>query len=347
MQGILPKESNSMQHVTIIAEAGVNHNGSLDMAKQLIDVAARAGVDYVKFQTFKAEKLVSPDAKKAAYQQQNMNDADDSQYNMLKKLELDEAMHDELIAYCKLKNIAFLSTPFDEDSIVFLQQKGITIGKIPSGEITNLPYLRAMARAYPELIVSTGMCTQEEVSEALEALVAAGASRDNITVLHCNTEYPTPMTDVNLKAMLSLRDTLQVPVGYSDHTLGIEVPVAAVALGAVVIEKHFTLDKNLEGPDHKASLEPDELIAMVAAIRNIEKAISGPGTKQPSASEQKNMAIARKSIVALKDIKAGTVLTSEHIGVKRPGNGISPMKWDMVIGSRAIKDFAKNELITI
>lgn len=336
-----------MQHVTIIAEAGVNHNGSIEMAKQLIDVAASAGVDYVKFQTFKADKLVSPDAKKAVYQQQNMTDTDDSQYTMLKKLELDEAMHDELIAYCKLRNVAFLSTPFDEDSIIFLQRKGITIGKIPSGEITNLPYLRAMARAYPELIVSTGMCTQKEVEEALEALVAAGASRDSITVLHCNTEYPTPMTDVNLKAMLSLRDILQVPVGYSDHTLGIEVPVAAVALGAVVIEKHFTLDKNLEGPDHKASLEPDELRAMVAAIRNIEKAISGPGIKQPSPSEQKNMAIARKSIVALKDIKAGTLLTSEHIGVKRPGNGISPMKWDEVIGSRAIRDFAKNELITI
>ena len=330
----------------IIAEAGVNHNGSLELAKKLIDVAVEAGVDIVKFQTFKAEKIASKQAIKAEYQQQT-TDKSESQYNMLKRLELSEEDHDRLIAYCKEQGIRFLSTPFDEDSILLLKQKGVALGKVPSGEVTNLPYLREMAQAFPEIILSTGMCTIEEIKQALKVLNDAGLSNNKVTVLHCNTEYPTPMEDVNLKAMNRIGKELGVAIGYSDHTQGIEVPIAAVALGATVIEKHFTLDRDMEGPDHRASLEPRELKAMVDAIRNIEKAISGDGIKVPSASEQKNIAIARKSIVAAIPIKKGELLTNKNLTVKRPGTGISPMQWDNVCGTTAIKDFEKDEQILL
>lgn len=330
----------------IIAEAGVNHNGNMGLAYQLIDEATRAGADIVKFQSFKADKLVTRDAKKAAYQKANMQDGDDSQFNMLKRLELSETMHLDLMAYCEKKGIRFLSTPFDVESAVHLSSLGITTGKIPSGEITNLPYLRTMARTFPEIIISSGMSDMEEVAAAIRVLTDTGTKKENIILLHCNTEYPTPMSDVNLRAMLTMHQELGVRVGYSDHTEGIEIPIAAVALGAVVIEKHFTLDKNMEGPDHKASLEPDELKAMVEAIRNIEKAL-GTGEKQPSPSEIKNKEIARKSIVAAQAISAGEVLSEENLTVKRPGNGISPMCWDEVVGSRAIKNFQADEQIII
>lgn len=330
----------------IIAEAGVNHNGNMGLAYQLIDEATRAGADIVKFQSFKADKLVTRDAQKAAYQKANMQDGDDSQFNMLKRLELSEAMHLDLMAYCEKKGIRFLSTPFDVESAVHLSSLGITTGKIPSGEITNLPYLRTMARTFPEIIISSGMSDMEEVAAAIRVLTDTGTKKENIILLHCNTEYPTPMSDVNLRAMLTMHQELGVRVGYSDHTEGIEIPIAAVALGAVVIEKHFTLDKNMEGPDHKASLEPDELKAMVEAIRNIEKAL-GTGEKQPSPSEIKNKEIARKSIVAAQAISAGEVLSEENLTVKRPGNGISPMCWDEVVGSRAIKNFQADEQIII
>jgi N-acetylneuraminate synthase len=301
-------------------------------------------VDYVKFQTFKADKIVSKAAKKAEYQMANMLDKDDSQYNMLKKLEMNDDMHQHLISYCRKKNVQFLSTPFDLDSIMYLKSLDIRLGKIPSGELTNLPFLRKMSQSFDELILSTGMSTMKEIEEAINALKDSGFNITKLSVLHCNTEYPTPMQDVNLNAMLSIRDRFGVRIGYSDHTLGIEVPVAAVALGAQIIEKHFTLDKNFPGPDHKASLEPSELIAMVKAIRNIEKAM-GDAIKEPSPSEMKNMAIARKSIIALKDIRKGEVLSEENITVKRPGTGISPMKWDQVIGTKAIRDFSADELI--
>ncbi|CAN5164972.1 N-acetylneuraminate synthase [soil metagenome] len=335
-----------MKQTLIIAEAGVNHNGSIENAFKLIDAAKEAGADYVKFQTFKADKLVNKSAQKADYQKANLNDGDNSQYNMLKKLELSEQMHDQLLEHCEKKNIKFLSTPFDSESITFLKKLGVVIGKIPSGEVTNLPYLRQMAQAFPQLIVSTGMCTMEEVKAAINALVAAGAEKDKITVLHCNTEYPTPMKDVNLKAMLNIRDEIGVRVGYSDHTMGIEVPVAAVALGAEVIEKHFTLDRTMEGPDHPASLEPDELIQMVKSIRNIEKAL-GAGFKTPSESEMKNIAVVRKSIVAGRDIAKGETFSDENLTVKRPGTGISPMDWDKVIGSKANRDFKMDDMVSL
>ncbi len=333
-----------MKHVIIIGEAGVNHNGSMEMAKQLIDAAAIAGVDYVKFQTFKAEKLVTKDAKQAEYQQRNAKD--DSQYAMLKKLELSEAQHEELITYCKQKGVRFLSTAFDLESIEYLHSLNLGLWKIPSGEITNYPYLKKIAQYGEPVIMSTGMCSMGDVELALNVLLKNGLTKEQITVLHCNTEYPTPMQDVNLKAMLQLRDKFGVKVGYSDHTKGIEVPIAAVALGAEVIEKHFTLDRTLPGPDHKASLEPNELKAMVDAIRNIEQAL-GDGQKHVSASEERNMAIARKSIVAAKDIKKGEFLTEENLTTKRPGSGISPMRWEEVIGTKAIRDFAEDELIEI
>lgn len=335
-----------MKQTLIIAEAGVNHNGSIENAFKLIDAAKEAGADYVKFQTFKADKLVNKSAQKADYQKTNLNDGDNSQYNMLKKLELTEQMHDQILQHCEKKGIKFLSTPFDSESITFLKSLGVVIGKIPSGEITNLPYLRQMAQAFPELIVSTGMCTMDEVKAAIEALIAAGAEKDKITVLHCNTEYPTPMKDVNLKAMLNIRNEIGVRIGYSDHTMGIEVPVAAVALGAEVIEKHFTLDRTMEGPDHPASLEPGELIQMVKSIRNIEKAL-GEGFKTPSESEMKNITIVRKSIVAGRDIAKGETFSDENITVKRPGTGISPMEWDKVIGTRANRDFKTDEIISL
>ncbi|MEO8173172.1 MAG: N-acetylneuraminate synthase [Sediminibacterium sp.] len=330
----------------IIAEAGVNHNGDLTLAKKLIDCAADAGVDYVKFQTFKAEKLVSKNATKADYQQSNMQDGDTSQFNMLKKLELNDSMHDELIAHCKLRNVRFLSTPFDEESIVLLQKHNIRLGKIPSGEITNLPYLRAMARAFPEIIISTGMSEMKEIEEAVAVLCNNGTLKENITILHCNTEYPTPMGDVNLRAMNTIGETLGIAVGYSDHTLGIEVPIAAVALGATVIEKHFTLDRNMPGPDHAASLEPGELKKMIESIRNIEKAISGSGVKEPSASESKNKAIARKSIHLKTALKAGHILAEEDFEMKRPGDGISPMRLDAVVGKAVLLDLPQEHKLS-
>lgn len=333
-----------MNKTLIIAEAGVNHNGSIEMAKQLIDVAAAAGVDYVKFQTFKAEKLVTKDVKQAEYQQRNA--AEDSQYAMLKKLELSESQHEELITYCKQKGVRFLSTAFDLESIEYLHSLNLGLWKIPSGEITNYSYLKKIAQYGEPVIMSTGMCSMDDVEQALNVLLKNGLTKEQISLLHCNTEYPTPMQDVNLKAMLQLRDEFGIKVGYSDHTKGIEVPIAAVALGAEVIEKHFTLDRTLPGPDHKASLEPNELKAMVDAIRNIEQAL-GDGHKHVSASEEKNMAIARKSIVAAKDIKRGELLTEENLTTKRPGSGISPMRWEEVIGTKAVRDFAENELIEI
>ena len=335
-----------MKRTLIIAEAGVNHNGDIAKAKALIDKGAEAGVDFVKFQTFKAGNLVTKQAKRAAYQDKNTQD-NDSQYEMLKKLELSQAVHQELIDYCAQKGVQFLSTGFDFESLEFLAGLGITIAKIPSGEITNLPYLRKIATLFPEVILSTGMATITEIKDAVKVLTDNGISKDKITILHCNTEYPTPMEDVNLKAMLHIQRELGVPVGYSDHTLGIEVPIAAVALGATVIEKHFTLDKTLPGPDHKASLEPEELKAMVMAIRNIEKAIGGSGLKEVSKSEAKNKPIARKSIVATKTIKKGDLFSVENLTVKRPGTGISPMQWDEVIGKIAKKDFEEDDLIEL
>ena len=335
-----------MKRTLIIAEAGVNHNGDIAKAKALIDKGAEAGVDYVKFQTFKAEKLVTKQAQRASYQDKNTQN-NDSQYEMLKKLELSQALHQELMDYCNQKGVKFLSTGFDSESLVFLAQLGITIAKVPSGEITNLPYLRQVASLFPEVILSTGMATIDEIKDAVKVLIDNGVSKDKITILHCNTEYPTPMEDVNLKAMLHIQRELGLPIGYSDHTLGIEVPIAAVALGATVIEKHFTLDKTLPGPDHKASLEPNELKAMVSAIRNIEKAIGGSGLKEVSKSEEKNKPIARKSIVASTDIKKGDIFTPENLTVKRPGTGISPMQWDEVIGKEAKRDFQEDELIEL
>ena len=335
-----------MNKTIIIAEAGVNHNGSLQLAKQLVDVAADAGVDYVKFQTFKANKIVSKQAQKAIYQQKT-TDITESQLEMLKRLELDETTHIELIAYCQEKNIAFLSTAFDFDSIELLQKLGITLGKIPSGELTNLPFLRKMATTFPKLILSTGMADMEEIEATIHVLIEAGTKRENLTVLHCNTEYPTPFEDVNLKAMLSIQEQINVNVGYSDHTLGIAIPIAAVTMGATIIEKHFTLDRNMEGPDHKASLEPAELKAMVQGIRNVELALSGTGIKIASNSEQKNKVVARKSIVAAKNINIGDIFTEENITAKRPGNGINPMRWDEIIGKKAIKDFEEDELIVL
>lgn len=335
-----------MQKTVIIAEAGVNHNGDMGLAKKLIEVAAAAGVDYVKFQTFKAEKLVTKTAQRATYQDKNTGDGD-SQFEMLKKLELNDEMHSQLIAYCQQKNIQFLSTAFDLESMDYLKSIGITLAKIPSGEITNLPYLKKIAQLFNKIIMSTGMADMQEIKEAYTVLLDNGAKKENITILHCNTEYPTPMEDVNLRAMLHIQKELEVNIGYSDHTLGIEVPIAAVALGATVIEKHFTLDRTLPGPDHAASLEPDELIAMVQAIRNTEKALLGSGVKEPSPSESKNKPIARKSIVALQPIKQGVVFTQENIGIKRPGTGISPMQWDEVLGQEAKQDFEVDDLIEL
>jgi N,N'-diacetyllegionaminate synthase len=323
-----------MNKVIIIAEAGVNHNGSMDLAKQLIDAAADAGADYVKFQTFKTEKLVSAKAKKAEYQQKNMNDhVSDSQFDMLKKLELTEEQHHELIAYCKTKNIRFLSTAFDLESIDLLNSIGIDLFKIPSGEITNLPYLRKIGSLKKKVIVSTGMCVMSEIEDAVNVLLNAGTPKDNISILHCTTDYPTAMENVNLKAMLTIQKKFQVPVGYSDHTLGIEVPIAAVALGAVIIEKHFTLNKDLPGPDHKASLEPNELKEMINAIRNIEIALGSPN-KEPSEAEKKNMLVARKSIHIASSISKGHFITLDDIIMKRPGDGISPMEMEHIIGKK-------------
>jgi N,N'-diacetyllegionaminate synthase len=335
----------TQDQVLIIAEAGVNHNGSLESAKLLVDVAAEAGADLVKFQTFSADRLVTISANKAEYQNQT-TDASESQHAMIKKLELSREMHEDIIAYCKKCGIEFFSTGFDIQSIDLLLELGLKQFKIPSGEITNLPYLRHIGKLGKPVILSSGMAKLGEIEAALDVLEASGSQRKNITVLHCNTEYPTPMAHVNLRAMLSIRDAFGVAVGYSDHTLGIEVPIAAVALGATVIEKHFTLDRSLPGPDHKASLEPDELKAMVQAIRNIEKAL-GDGIKRPSPSEAKNKPIARKSLIAAIAIQSGECFTEVNLAVKRPGTGITPMRWDEVLGRTAIRDFEADELIEL
>jgi N,N'-diacetyllegionaminate synthase len=319
-----------MQKVLIIAEAGVNHNGNIETAKSLINVAAEAGVDFVKFQTFKAAKLVSEKAQKAEYQNANTGTGE-SQFQMLKKLELSEDDHFELVKYCGEKGVKFLSTGFDLESLDFLFSIGVRLFKVPSGEITNLPYLKKIASLADEIIMSTGMSDLSEIGEALAALRSAGKPGTKITVLHCNTEYPTPFGDVNLLAMQAIKDSFNVEVGYSDHTLGIEVPIAAVALGARVIEKHFTLDRLSEGPDHAASLEPGELIAMVTAIRNIERAL-GTTIKEPSPSERQNMTVARKSIHLVRDIAKGEVITEADLIMLRPGDGISPMQLNAVKG---------------
>ena len=334
-------------HTLIIAEAGVNHNGSIDIARQLVDKAVEAGVDIIKFQTFKSEKLVSKSARQAEYQKKNIGTkSDDSQLSMLKKLELSEQDHVELMAYCKQKGIKFFSTAFDMDSIDYLHSLNMGLWKIPSGEITNYPYIKKIAQYGEPVILSTGMCEMDDISAAVSVLLKYGIKREQITILHCNTEYPTPYEDVNLRAMNTIKDEFNVNVGYSDHTKGIEVPIAAAALGASVIEKHFTLDRNMEGPDHKASLEPNELKAMVKAIRHVEQAI-GDGHKKVSESERKNIAIARKSIVAACPIKKGERLTEQNLTVKRPGTGLSPMRWEEVIGTFATKDYEEDELIAL
>ncbi|WP_026672364.1 N-acetylneuraminate synthase [Alkalihalobacterium bogoriense] len=329
--------------VYIIAEAGVNHNGDLNIAKRLVDEAAKTGVDAIKFQTFVSEKVVSKYAMKADYQKETTGHSE-SQLEMVKKLELSFSDFKDLHAYCNTKGIEFLSTAFDFDSIDFLHSLKINRWKIPSGEITNLPYLLKVAKVAQKIILSTGMSTISDIRDAVHVLRGEGVM--DITILHCTTEYPTPFEDVNLAAMDTIKQEFEVEVGYSDHTKGIEVPIAAVGLGATVIEKHFTLDKNMEGPDHKASLEPSELKEMVSAIRNIELAIGKPD-KQPVASELKNMVVARKSIVANRKIIAGEVLTPDNLTVKRPGDGISPMKWFDVIGQKAIRDFEEDELIEV
>jgi len=335
-----------MARTLIIAEAGVNHNGSMQMAKQLIDIAVEAGADYVKFQTFISENVISRKAKKAEYQVQNTGDAEESQLEMVKKLEFNEEQHLELIAYCKQKNIKFLSTPFDLDSVELLKKFNLDFFKIPSGEITHLPYLKKIAAIGKPVVLSTGMCYLGEVEWAVNQLIAGGLTRDMITILHCNTEYPTPMEDVNLSAMLTIRDALKTPVGYSDHTLGIEIPIAAVAMGAVFIEKHFTISRTLDGPDHPASLEPHELKAMVTTIRNIEKAL-GDGIKQPSASERKNIAIARKSIHYSTNLSKGHLLMEKDFIMKRPGTGISPIFIENFIGKKLTADVFEDDMLQL
>ncbi|WP_085992726.1 N-acetylneuraminate synthase [Oceanobacillus senegalensis] len=332
-----------MNRTFIIAEAGVNHNGSLKLAKKLVDEASKAGADAVKFQTFKTNQVLTKYAEKADYQKEN-TDKVENQYQMVKKLELNNKEHQELIEYCKTKNILFLSSPFDLDSIDLLSKLGLKIFKIPSGEINNVPYLRKIGQLGMKVILSTGMATMGEIEFALKILRDEGTT--DITVLHCNTEYPTPMEDVNLTAMNTIKNGFKVEVGYSDHTLGIEIPVAAVSLGAKIIEKHFTLDKNMDGPDHQSSLEPFEFRSMVMAVRNIEKAL-GDGVKRPSKSEVKNIKIARKSIVANTKINKGERFTEDNLDIKRPGDGISPVFWDTLIGKKAKRDFYKDELIEL
>jgi len=331
--------------VIIIAEAGVNHNGDINIAKRLVDAAAEAGVDYIKFQTFKADALVSKEAKKADYQKENTKNSNESQYEMLKKLELSEEQHQELIEYCSLKNINFFSTAFDLKSLQYLKTIGLNIVKIPSGEITNLPYLRLASKLFEKIIISTGMCTMKEVKNAFDVFINNKIKKENITILHCTTEYPTPMNEVNLKAMLHIQKELGTQIGYSDHTLGIEVPIAAVALGAKVIEKHFTLDRLMNGPDHLASLEPNSLTEMVKSIRNIELAIEGTGIKNPSKSEIKNIEIARKSIHVSKTIKKGDIILEDDLIMMRPGNGISPMELDQVVGKKSKIELVKGKII--
>ena len=333
------------QKTIVIAEAGVNHNGDVGTAKQLIDVAAEAGADFVKFQTFCAERLVITQAQKAGYQVKETGSLE-TQYQMLKRLEISEKMHRVLLEHCQKRNIGFLSTGFDIQSIDFLHSLGIRLYKIPSGEVTNLMYLRYVGSLAGEIVLSTGMCTLGEVEDAIEVLEKAGTGRDRITVLHCTTEYPTPMQEVNLRAMLSMKSAFGLKVGYSDHTQGIEVAIAAVALGATLIEKHFTLDRNFPGPDHKASLEPTELSAMITSIRNIEMAL-GDGVKRVTASEFMNRPVARKSLVASRKIFKGERFSIDNITPKRPGYGVSPMRWDEIIGRSAVRDFSTDELIEL
>lgn len=332
-----------MNKVFIIAEAGVNHNGNIEIAKRLIDEGAKAGVDAIKFQTFKAENLVTKSAKQAEYQVKNLN-KETSQLQMLKKLELDYNIHKYLSDYCKEKNVMFLSSAFDIESINLLNELGIEIFKIPSGEIENVPYLKAIAKTGKKVILSTGMSDLSDIEFALDVLRSNGAN--DIAVLHCNTDYPTKMSDVNLNAMNTIKEAFKVEVGYSDHTNGIEVPIAAVALGAKIIEKHFTLDKNMDGPDHKASLEPHEIKEMVDCIRNIEVAL-GNGIKKPTEVELKNKLVARKSIVCLNDIKEGDIYSENNLCIKRPGSGISPKEWNNIIGKKANRDYKKDELIEL
>ncbi len=329
----------------IIAEAGVNHNGDLELAKKMINTAATAGADAVKFQTFKADKLVARHAPKADYQQRSSG-SEESQYHMLKRLEFDEDQFRMLHAHCRQRRINFLSSPFDLESIDFLVSLGLETFKIPSGEIINLPYLCKIGGLGKKIILSTGMADMIEIQEALDVLIKTGTARENITILQCNTEYPTPMEDVNLAAMQTIADAFNVPVGFSDHTEGIEVAIAAVALGAVVLEKHFTMDKTLPGPDHQASLEPHELQAMIAAIRNVEIA-TGDGIKRPTRSETSNRMVARKSIVAACSINEGEIFTEQNLALKRPGTGISPMRWDEVLGKIASHNFMADELIEL
>jgi len=329
----------------IIAEAGVNHNGDIELAKHLIDVAADAGADIVKFQTFCADRLVTKSAAKTDYQVTSTG-AEESQHEMLRRLELSPSMHEILMAHCAQRNIEFMSTAFDEQSVDLLSGYGLTRFKIPSGEITNLAYLRHTAKVAGEVIISTGMATLDEIDAAIAVFEANGVPRARITVLHCTTEYPAPFTDVNLRAMQTISETFGVRIGYSDHTVGIEIPIAAVALGASIIEKHFTLDKAMPGPDHQASLAPAELKAMVAAIRGIESAM-GNGIKAPSPAETKNLGIVRKSLVAVRSIEAGEIFSMDNIGAKRPGTGISPMRLDEVLGCPAPRSFTADELIEL
>lgn len=332
-----------MSHVCIIAEAGVNHNGDISLAKKLIDGAKQSGADYVKFQTFIPKSVVSKYAPKAEYQKNNTGTSD-TQLDMIKKLALPFESFIELKRYCDLLEIGFISTPFDFESIEFLDSLGLDFWKIPSGEITNLPYLEKIAKTQKKVIMSTGMCNLAEIGKAIEILESNG-TRD-ISLLHCNTQYPTPYCDVNLKSIITLKNTFRKEVGYSDHSLGIEIPIAAVAMGATIIEKHFTLSKEMDGPDHKASLDLTELNQMVCCIRHIEEAL-GDGNKVASNSEFSNISIVRKSIVAKKAIKKGEIFSEDNITVKRPGNGISPMKWHEVIGVSAKRDFSEDELIEI
>ncbi|MFH1478603.1 MAG: N-acetylneuraminate synthase [Candidatus Omnitrophota bacterium] len=337
---------SEMNKVFVIAEAGVNHNGNIATAKQMIKIAASCGADAIKFQSFIAEKVASSFAPKAQYQKRTVSKVSESQLEMLKKLEIDIDTHIKLLTYCKEKGILFLSSPFDLGSIDVLVKLGLKIFKIPSGEITNYPYLIKLGMLNKKIIMSTGMSDLEDIKCALDILIKAGTLKENITILHCNTEYPTPIKDVNLRAMLTIRDVFGIKVGYSDHTAGIEIAIAAAALGARVIEKHFTLDKTMKGPDHRASLEPHEFETMVEAIRNIEKAM-GDGIKKISSSEGKNKPIVRKSIVASRNIEKGDKIREDDITVKRPGTGISPMMWHRVIGTYAKRNFKEDELLEI
>jgi N,N'-diacetyllegionaminate synthase len=336
-----------MEHVIVIAEAGVNHNGDIKLAKKLIELAAEAKADYVKFQTFKAENLVTSNAPKALYQSENMKEENNSQFNMLKKLELGYQQHFELVKHCKKNNIKFLSTPFEAESIDFLDTLNLDFYKIPSGEITNLPFLKKIGSKKKKVILSTGLANIGEIEDALNILASEGVSLSDIYVLHCNTEYPTPYKDVNLKAMLTIKETFKVKIGYSDHTMGIEIPIAAVALGAKVIEKHFTLSREMDGPDHRASIEPNELKQMVNSIRNIELALSGDGLKRPTESEVKNLSVIRKSIYLAESLSKGTVLTENNLIMKRPAAGLSPMHINFFLNKKLKKDLIKEHLLQL